>query len=295
MPRFMNVGIIARLDSEAVVHSLTELIPYLQSTGRSVMAEPTIKDVLKHDNVSFVDVELMRHRCDLVIVVGGDGTMLAAARHLAGYSVPVLGVNRGNLGFLTDICPSKICAGVAEVLDGQYTSERRFLIETEVCRNGHIIARGSALNDVLLHAVKVARLIRFDLYIDKEFVYNQRSDGLIVATPTGSTAYALSGGGPILHPSLDAIVLVPMLPHTLTSRPIVVGGNANIRLVVGGGHDGGPALSCDGVEIVTCQEGDEIRLHKKPEPLILLHPKSYNFYETCRNKLGWGTKLGSQD
>lgn len=293
MPRFSCVGLIARLDSEAVVHSLTDLIPYLQKSGRTVMAEHAIQDVLDNDQVTYTDVQLMRHRCDLIIVVGGDGTMLGAARQLAGYNVPVLGVNRGNLGFLTDISPRDICDGVADVLEKEYISERRFLIETEVVRDGHIIARGSGLNDILLHAVKAARLIRFDLYIGSDFVYNQRSDGLIVSTPTGSTAYALSGGGPILHPGLDALVLVPMLPHTLTSRPIVVEGNANIRLVVNDSFDAGPALSCDGVELVDCQDGDEIRIHKKPEPLILLHPATYNFYETCRSKLGWGTRLGS--
>lgn len=293
MARFKRIGIIGRLDSEAVVHSLTELIPFLLASGRSVMAEHSISDVYQHDQVTFSTVELMRHRCDLVIVVGGDGTLLAAARHLAGYDVPVLGVNRGNLGFLTDISPEEICAGVEEVLERRYISERRFLLETEVVRDGHTIARGTALNDILLHASRAARLIRFDLYLDNEFVYNQRSDGLIVATPTGSTAYALSGGGPILHPCLDALVLVPMLPHTLTSRPIVVDGSINIRLVVDASSDGGPALSCDGGQIAACQEGDEIRIHKKPEPLILLHPVSYNFYETCRTKLGWGTKLGN--
>lgn len=292
MARFNRIGIIARLDSEAVVHSLMELIPFLQQTGRSVMAENSISDVFHNDQVTFTTVQLMRHRCDLVIVVGGDGTMLSAARELAGYDVPVLGVNRGNLGFLTDISPEEICAGVDEVLERKYISERRFLIETEVLRDAHTIARGCALNDVLLHAGKAARLIRFDLYIENEFVYNQRSDGLIISTPTGSTAYALSGGGPILHPCLDALVLVPMLPHTLSSRPIVVDGNSNIHLVVNASNDGGPELSCDGAQLVACQEGDVVRIHKKPEPLILLHPVSYNFYETCRTKLGWGAKLG---
>ena len=169
---------------------------------------------------------------DLIIVVGGDGSLLSAARTLARFDVPVLGVNRGRLGFLTDVSPDEIEQRVGEVLDGQYRIEKRFLLDVMVKHNGEPIGTADALNDVVVNSGTSAKMIEFELYIEGEFVYRQRSDGLIVSTPTGSTAYSLSGGGPIMHPKLDAIVLVPMFPHTLSSRPIVVDGNSEIKIVI---------------------------------------------------------------
>jgi len=235
---------------------------------------------------------LMGEVCDLVVVVGGDGSLLGAARNLAQSNVPVLGVNRGNLGFLTDISPAEIEEKVGEVLNGQYTVDRRFLIDVLVKRNGEPIGESTGLNDCVLHPGKSARMIQFELYIEGQFVYTQRSDGLIVATPTGSTAYALSGGGPIMHPRLDALVLVPMFPHTLSSRPIVVDGNSELKLVISDNNETYPTVSCDGQKHISCAPGDTITIHKKPHKLKLLHPLSHNFYQTCREKLGWATKLG---
>jgi NAD+ kinase len=235
---------------------------------------------------------MMGEICDLVIVVGGDGSLLGAARALSPSHVPVLGVNRGNLGFLTDISPADIEEKVAEVLEGKYTVESRFLLDLVVKRAGEPIGEGTALNDIVLHPGKATRMIQFELYIEGQFVYTQRSDGLIVATPTGSTAYSLSGGGPIMSPKLDALVLVPMFPHTLSSRPIVVDGNSELKLVISDNNKTYPTVSCDGQLSFSLAPGDVITIHKKPHKLKLLHPLNYDFYRTCREKLGWGTRLG---
>jgi len=170
--------------------------------------------------------------------------------------------------------------------------ETRFLLETSVTRQGALIGGDDALNDVVIHPGRFVRMIEFELYIDGQFVYSQRSDGLIISTPTGSTAYALSGGGPIMHPKLDAIVIVPMNPHTLSSRPIVVDGNSEIKILVGEHNSAYPHVTCDGQNHVVTNPGDEIHIHKKPHKLHLIHPINHNFYESCRSKLGWGNHLG---
>ncbi len=283
---------MGRHGSAPVVASLRTLIPFLQARGLDVVLDSAVADLLPDLALPECPVEDMGQGCDLVVVVGGDGSMLRAARALAPFQVPVLGINRGNLGFLTDILPSEIEQQVEEVLAGRYRVESRFMLEAAVSREGERIGEGRAMNEVMLHPGETARMMVFALYIDGEFVYNQRSDGLIMATPTGSTAYALSAGGPIMHPHLDAMVLVPMFPHTLSSRPIVVDGNARLKLVLGAQTSASPHLSCDSQQLIPCEPGDEISVHKSPHPLRLVHPLNYNFYETCRSKLGWGTKLG---
>ena len=292
MECFRNIGLVGRQGSSPVVQSLEHLIPFLQAEGLNVIVDQRIADVAAAQGVESSSVKMMGRSCDLVIVVGGDGSLLGAARQLAHSGVPVLGINRGNLGFLTDIAPDEIEQKVGEVLRGEYHSERRFLIEAQLLRDGKVVGNGEALNDIILHPNQAARMIRFELYIDGQFVYSQRSDGLIVSTPTGSTAYALSGGGPIMHPKLDALVLVPIFPHTLSSRPIVVDGDAELKIVVAERNDTQPFISCDGQHQIPCQPGDTISVRKKPDQLQLIHPLSYDYYESCRSKLGWGAKLG---
>lgn len=197
------------------------------------------------------------------------------------------------MGFLTDISPLELEEKVGEVLAGEYIEESRFLLDMYLKRNGEPVSYGCGLNDIVLHPGKSTRMIGFELYIEGQFVYSQRSDGLIVATPTGSTAYALSAGGPIMHPRLDAIVLVPMFPHTLSSRPIVVDGNSEIKIVIGENNETYPHVSCDGQIHVTCAPGDAINITKKPQKLRLIHPINHNYYQTCRDKLGWASTLGN--
>lgn len=296
MDEFRNIGIIGRLNSNKVVDTIKRLSRYLLEEGYHVILDDRIAEVMPGHGMQVSTTNLLGEICDLVIVVGGDGSLLGAARALAKYDTPVLGINRGRLGFLTDINPDdSMCEAVQSVIDGNYISERRFLLDAEVKRDGNPIATASALNDVVLHPGKATRMISFDLWIEGQYVYNQRSDGLIVSTPTGSTAYALSAGGPIMHPKLDALVVVPMYPHTLSSRPIVVDGKSEIKIIIDPKMSIYPTISCDGQADIPCAPGDSITIRKKPHQLKLIHPKGHNFYEICRTKLGWSSNLAQGD
>ena len=221
MPDFRCVGLTGRLENSKAVATLQRVHGFLVGKGVDVCVESSLKDVIRGADHCLPRTEL-GSACDLVIVVGGDGSLLGAARDLASSGVPLVGINRGGLGFLADISPEQLEAGVGGVLEGRYQAEEHFLLEGEVWRDGVRLGGSPALNDVVLHHGTMARIIDMSVYADGELVYRQRSDGLIVASPTGSTAYALSAGGPILFPSIDAIVIVPMVPHTLTSRPLLV-------------------------------------------------------------------------
>jgi NAD+ kinase len=209
--------------------------------------------------------------------------------------VPVIGINRGTLGFLTDILPEELELQLEDVLGGNYSVETRFLLDVAATTDKGQEQIGCALNDVVLHPGSSAQMIEFELFVDDKFVYSQVSDGLIVATPTGSTAYALSAGGPIMHPGLNAVVLVPMYPHSLSSRPIVVDGDSEIRLVIAANNTRQPQLSCDGEIRLSTSPGDEILVTKKAVPLKLIHPTEHSFYQACRSKLGWGNRLVRSD
>ena len=293
MDQFRNIGIVGRMGSVKVVESLRQLKQYLTANNYHVIIEEDTSTMIPGHGLQVASKKLLGEICDLVIVVGGDGSLLGAARELAKSKIPILGVNRGRLGFLTDISPSDLEERLARVLEGDYIEESRFLLDGHVERNGQPLGYGSALNDVVLPPGKSTRMIGFDLFIDGHFVYSQRSDGLIVATPTGSTAYSLSAGGPIMHPKLDAVVLVPMFPHTLSSRPIVVDGKSEIKLVIGETNETYPQVSFDGQMNIACAPGDIIRITKKPFKIRLIHPTDHNFYATCRDKLGWASEIAA--
>jgi len=292
MTEFRSVGLMGRVGSNEVLETLVHLRDYLRARGLRVIVEQDIAPHLDPQQRDVCPRETIGRDADLVMVVGGDGSMLGAARSLAPQDVPVLGVNRGRLGFLTDVSPQHIEAQIEGVLAGRYVIESRFLLDVLLMRGDSVIARGDALNDVVLNSGISARMIEFELYIEEQFVYTQRSDGLIISTPTGSTAYSLSGGGPIMHPGLDALVLVPMFPHTLGSRPLVIHGNSNVRIVINEYNDLHPNISCDGQLNISASPGDVLYVHKKPERLKLLHPLDHNFYAICRAKLGWGIRPG---
>lgn len=291
MDQFNNIGLIGRMGSVRVVETLRRLIAMLSAEHYHAVIEERTASLLTDHGLQVASRKLIGEICDLVIVVGGDGTLLAAARELAKSGVPILGVNRGRLGFLTDITPEDLEERVLRVLRGEYVEEQRFLLDANVRRNGEPIGFGTAFNDIVLHPGRSMRMIGFDLHVEGQFVYSQRSDGLIVSTPTGSTAYSLSAGGPIMHPRLDAIVLVPMYPHTLSSRPIVVDGNSEIKIVIGEANETYPRISCDGQIDITCAPGDSITIAKKPFKIRLIHPTNHNFYATCREKLGWASQI----
>ena len=292
MEQFRNIGLIGRVGNDRVVESVKTLTQFLLSRGLTVILEEETAQVCPEHNLQVSTRSMIGEICDLVIVVGGDGSLLSAARALARHNVPVLGVNRGRLGFLTDISPREVEVKVGEVLQGKYMLENRFLLETLVSRGGEPVGKADALNDVVLHSGQAPKMLEFELYVEGQFVYSQRSDGLIISTPTGSTAYSLSGGGPIMHPKLNAVVIVPMFPHTLSSRPLVVDGNSEIKILIGADNPSHQRVSCDGQVNLGAQPGDTIYIHKKPHKLKLIHPLDHNFYAICRDKLGWGNKLG---
>ena len=289
MAEFRTVAVVGRRGSSHVVDSLAVVLRTLEAAGVDVVLEAATAQMLCRSGVGR---ETIGEGADLVVVVGGDGSILGVARDVAHAGVPVLGVNRGGLGFLADIAPSQIAVKLAAVLRGEHTVEERFLLEAEVQRSGEpapAASAAAALNDVVVHAGSMSRMMDFSLFVDDEFVYAQRSDGVIVSTPTGSTAYALSAGGPIMHPRLDAVVIVPMFPHTLTSRPLVVHGESRISIRIGEAASA-PQLSCDSQVDLALQPGDEVRIAKHPHPLRLAFPLGHNFYESCRSKLDWATR-----
>ncbi|WP_456296814.1 NAD(+) kinase [Vibrio sp. AK197] len=289
---FETIAIIGKPRDQQAIQTHKELYCWLSEEGYSVFIDDRLSDILVDlPREHFASLLELGQKADLAIVVGGDGNMLGAARVLSRFDVSVIGVNRGNLGFLTDLNPEDFQAALQKVLQGEYIEEERFLLEAEVHRHGQIKSHNSALNEAVLHPGKIAHMIEFEVYIDDSFAFSQRSDGIIVSTPTGSTAYSLSGGGPILSPSLNAISLVPMFPHTLSSRPLVVDGNRQIKLIVSPDNRGTQEVSCDGQISLPVSPGDEVLIYQSPNVLRLIHPQDYSYYHVLRNKLGWSSKL----
>jgi len=291
---FRNIGLMGRPGKTSVVDTLHLIHDHIVACGLNPVFDEATAELAKMPAVQIVSRALLGEVCDLVIVVGGDGSLLHAARVLARYQTPVLGVNRGRLGFLADVSPDGVIDKLNHVLKGEFTLDKRFLLHMEIRTEGRVTHEAVALNDIVLHAGKSVHMIDFELSIDGHFVYRQHSDGLIIATPTGSTAYALSAGGPIMHPSMQGIVLAPMHPHTLSSRPIVVGSECEIKINIKDTRVR-PMVSADGQSSVTLDEGDWLYIRKHPFKLNLLHPPGYDFYAACRTKLGWSHYKESSD
>lgn len=281
---FSSIGIIGKQsDGAKVASTLARLVHELGEHGRRALIDaPTAALLGRSDGLA---VDELAQRCDLIIVVGGDGTFLHAAREVSGHGVPLVGINLGRLGFLVDISPDDIASCIHPILAGEYEEETRVLLRAEL--PGH--PPQLALNDVVVHKWNSARMVEVRISIDGRFVNDERSDGLIVATPTGSTAYALSGGGPLIHPDTDALVLVPICPHTLSNRPLVVAGHSAVELEIRTVERAHVRLSCDGQSDLELDPADpRIRIARAEAPLRLLHPRGYDYYEILRHKLGWG-------
>jgi NAD+ kinase len=291
---FATIGLIGRKGSPFVAESLQATAAYLTERSRRVCVSLETAPLFDGSAFEVLDPETLGSTCDLIVVVGGDGSLLGVARDLSPAGVPVLGINRGGLGFLADIAPDEIELRLGEVLDGRYQIEDHFLLKATVRRGRRVIGTSSALNDVVVHPGGMARMMEFALAVDGEHVYEQRSDGLIVASPTGSTAYALSAGGPIMHPNLDAIVIVPMFPHTLTSRPLVVRGDARIEVTLGDLGSEEAKASCDSQVELALTGGDVVMIEKAAVPLRLLYTLEHSFFESCRSKLDWASRLGGR-
>jgi NAD+ kinase len=288
---FQRIGIVGRLESRNVEQSVRRLLQLLEQHGKQFCIEQSLADAMNELGCPSQNRESLGQWADLIIVIGGDGTFLGAARDIAQYEVPMLGINRGRLGFLTDIMPSDMEQGIEEVLSGNFRLEDRFLLKAQIIRNGKVVADDCALNDVVLHPGQSIRMIEFDLHIDNQFVYSQKSDGLIVSTPTGSTAYALSAGGPLVHPSLHALVLVPMFPHSLNNRPIIVGSESHLCIRIGQKNTLPPHVSLDAQNHLEMEHGDELHIFKYPQTVKLIHLHGHNYFETCRTKLGWSNRI----
>ena len=288
---FKTIGLIGKPQHSEALQTLTSLYYFLEASGHSIIVDLRLADDLELPQIRYEDLVGIGQKCDLAIVVGGDGYMLGAARVLARFDISVIGVNRGNLGFLTDLDPDNFEQPLSEVLEGNYQTEHRFLLEAQVHSHGHMKSSSTAVNEAVLHPDKIAHMIEFEVYVNDNFMINQRADGLILSTPTGSTAYSLSGGGPILTPKLDAISLLPMFPHTLNSRPIVIDANSIVRLKMAQSNTTEMQISCDSHVNLSVLPGDEVIIKKTQHKLHLVHPQNYNYFNVLQTKFGWGNKL----
>lgn len=285
---FKNIALITNSGGSKIVETLQTVINYLQSCGLEISLDRSCSKLFPDSGLrTFIDEEIPE-ACDLAIAIGGDGTILKAAGIVANHNVPLLGINRGQLGFLADIPAESVEEHLEQILKGNFVEDDRFQLHCQVERNDSTIIESDAFNDVVIQKWNIAKLIQLTIYVNGKLVNSLRSDGLIIASPTGSTAYALSGGGPILHPSLDALVLVPICPHTLSNRPIVIDGNSIVEIVVGTPEIDHARLTCDGEIISELATGDSITIHKKDNKIKLIHPADHDHFNILRAKLKWG-------
>jgi NAD+ kinase len=269
-PSFRRIALIGKPNSPEIEGSLREMQRFLEQRGCEVLKPGDTK-------------------ADLAIVIGGDGTMLAAARNLVRHGVALIGVNQGRVGFMTDIGRDDMQAGIGAVLDGKFLIEERSLLDAEILREGKSVLRTLALNEAVVGKGAQGRLIEFELSIDGEFVYALRADGVIVATPTGSTAYAMSAQGPILHPAVPALALVPLNPHTLSARPVSVADTSRIEISLVRAVDA--RAHFDGFALTDMQEGDRLTLKRSADTVRFVHPPGYRYFATLREKLGWSESI----
>lgn len=283
---FKNIAIIGKYMQPEVREQIVQLAQFLRQTDAKIYIEQATAENCAISGFDQLPMSNICQQVDLVVVVGGDGTMLSVARALVGSNIPLIGVNRGRLGFLTDLTSESMLDGLAQVLAGQYVAEQRMLLDAEVVRDGQDSASFVALNDVVVSKSNVGRLIELEVHINGAYVNRQRSDGLIVSTPTGTTAYSLSAGGPILDPSLNVITLVPVSPHTLSNRPIAISGSSEVQVTIMSATD--CSVYFDGQDAIALKQGDKVLIKSAAQTVTLLHPQGHNHYATLREKLGWG-------
>lgn len=287
---FQTLGIISKTHKPGMRETLESLINYLQSQHKTILISPDVARLLPDTSLPIQEDSVLAKTVDLMIVVGGDGSLLRAAHDLVNTDTPIIGINRGTLGFLTDIHPHTLAQQLESVFAGHYTEENRFLLDVNILQEEELHTHTSALNEMVLLPHINPHMIDFEIYLNDNFVCRERSDGLIIATPTGSTAYALSAGGPILHPELDAMVLVPLLSHTLSSRPLVISAAHELRIDISANNRDPVRIACDGGDCLEVKAGAQIFIQKKASHLRLIHPLDYDYFDALRSKLHWGKK-----
>jgi NAD+ kinase len=291
---FKRIGLWGRFGDPSVADPASQLAEHLTRRGVKVFAAAGENRFSGTHDIRLVPQAELGRSIDLLVAIGGDGNLLRATRCVAGCAVPLIGINRGRLGFLTDVKPKQMLAALDVVLDGDYLAEERLMLEARLCSaSGHSDPM-NALNDVVLQKVASGRILDFETTVDGVYVNTHGGDGLIVATPTGSTAYALSCGGPIIRPDVAALVMVPVCPHTLSDRPIVLPSSSRVSVRLPAGGDGRAQVTCDGEELGFIDAEQTLEIATARDTLTLLHPKDYNYYELLRSKLHWGRATRSE-
>ena len=286
---FKKIGIFVKENSSKSVdeNALDSMLSFF--TDQNIKLYIDDSSNYKNDMGEYLSHKEFSEKIDLLVVFGGDGTLLNSARQYLEYEIPILGVNMGNVGFLTDIKVENFHTLMQEILDGNYKIEERNLVSAKFNDN-HLYG----LNEVVIHSGAYAQLMRYRLNVNDKVVYEQRSDGLIIATPTGSTAYSLSAGGPIIHPSLDVWTIIPMLPQSISSRPFVISSNEKVEMELFEGPSKNAKICVDGQKDIDVPYGLNISISKTKKTLKLVHPKDNDFFEACREKLGWSLNLSKK-
>ncbi len=280
-PKFKNVAIYSSLKDRTVVDIADQVEEVLSNLGVSFTYPLSSKISGRARKKVYSDSSIAK-RSDLIIAIGGDGTLLSAARNFGSHNIPVLGINLGNLGFLTDIPPADLTFALNKIMQGNFVEDKRAFLVAKIQGKKD---KYKALNEIVLHSGSIAQLIEYELFIDDEFVYRQRADGLIISTPTGSTAYTLSGNGPIISPEVKAITLLPMFPHSLNARTFITSQDKRIKLKVSGKSKA--YLSMDSHDNIKVTSSEEVHIEKGKTELTLIHPTDHSFFSSCRTKLGW--------
>jgi NAD+ kinase len=279
LTEFKTIGILGKSSGSSIAETLNELYQFLKPNYQ-IIIDSTSASLVYDFSGRAISAEKLAQHCDVLLAVGGDGTFLSAARIAAGNNIPLIGINLG---------PDELLSKLDDILKGRFRKEKRYLLRTKIIRNKQIIHEETAVNEVVIHRWVTPSMIELQTTIDGVYLNTQRSDGLIISTPTGSTAYALSAGGPIIHPSLNALLLVPLNPHTLSNRPIVIGDNSEIEINFIKTNEINAQVTCDHIAIPDVLISDTILIKKDPNPITILHPENHDFFHTLRDKLSWSS------
>jgi len=284
--KFRKIALYTSLSSKKTLELSKQVCEILESQNCKILYDESFRP-LRINSKNIYSSDYIKRNADLIIAIGGDGSMLGCSREYGTKGIPVLGINLGKLGFLTDIAPNELTIKLLEVLEGEFVYDERFFLETKIKGSQK---KDLSLNEVVVHSGAIAKLIEFDLFINDSFVFRQKADGIIISSPTGSTAYSLSAGGPIVHPSLDAIVIVPMFPHSLSSSPLVVSSDSKVKIKILNKQDK-CKVNFDSQNALDLKGLNEINICKTKSVLKLVHPLGHDFYSGCRDKLGWSSGI----